>query len=95
MQSIVLKNFKSYENQALSNLNSRINVIIGSNGQGKSNFFKGNKHFLFIAITFLFTEKYTINRKEFNSILNVILIHIINFREEQILNKQKLLFMLF
>jgi AAA15 family ATPase/GTPase len=41
MQSIVLKNFKSYEQQAVNDLNSRINVILGSNGQGKSNFLKG------------------------------------------------------
>lgn len=42
MQSILLKNFKSYESQAINDLNSRINVVVGSNGQGKSNFFKGN-----------------------------------------------------
>ena len=41
MQSIVLKNFKSYEQQAVNDLNSRINIILGSNGQGKSNFLKG------------------------------------------------------
>jgi len=41
MQSILLKNFKSYEQQSINNLNSRINVVLGANGQGKSNFFKG------------------------------------------------------
>ncbi len=41
MQSILLHNFKSYDHQAITNLNSRINVVLGSNGQGKSNFFKG------------------------------------------------------
>ena len=41
MQSILLHNFKSYEHQVITNLNSRINVVLGSNGQGKSNFFKG------------------------------------------------------
>ncbi len=70
MQSILLKNFKSYEQQSINDLNSRINVILGSNGQGKSNFFKGI--FLFtLAISFLFTDKYTINRAEFNGTLNV------------------------
>jgi chromosome segregation ATPase len=41
MQSIILKNFKSYENQTIASLNSRINIVVGANGQGKSNFFKG------------------------------------------------------
>lgn len=41
MELISLRNFKSYENQLITNLNPRINVILGSNGQGKSNLFKG------------------------------------------------------
>lgn len=41
MQLISLKNFKSYENQIVNNLNTNVNVIIGRNGEGKSNFFKG------------------------------------------------------
>lgn len=41
MELISLRNFKSYENQLIANLNPRINVILGSNGQGKSNLFKG------------------------------------------------------
>lgn len=32
MQLISLKNFKSYENQIINNLNPRINVILGRNG---------------------------------------------------------------
>ncbi len=46
MQSILLKNFKSYEHQSLNDLNSRINIVVGSNGQGKSNFFKGTFNFI-------------------------------------------------
>ena len=42
MQLIALKNFKSYESQLINNLSPNINVIIGNNGEGKSNFFKGN-----------------------------------------------------
>ena len=41
MHLVTLKNFKSYESQMIANINPRINVIIGKNGQGKSNFFKG------------------------------------------------------
>lgn len=41
MEIISLRNFKSYENHTIPHLNSRINVILGSNGQGKSNLFKG------------------------------------------------------
>ena len=42
MNLITLKNFKSYQNETVTNLSPHINVIIGRNGQGKSNFFKGN-----------------------------------------------------
>ena len=41
MQMVTLKNFKSYKNQMVTNISPRINLIIGKNGQGKSNFFKG------------------------------------------------------
>ena len=41
MQMVTLKNFKSYQNQMVTNISPRINLIIGKNGQGKSNFFKG------------------------------------------------------
>ena len=46
MQSIVLKNFKSYEYQSLADLHSRINIVIGANGQGKSNFLKGILYYI-------------------------------------------------
>jgi AAA15 family ATPase/GTPase len=42
MQYIAIENFKSYESQVINNLNPQINIIIGKNGEGKSNFFKGN-----------------------------------------------------
>lgn len=32
MQLIAMKNFKSYENVVLNNLNPHINVVIGRNG---------------------------------------------------------------
>jgi chromosome segregation ATPase len=41
MQMVTLKNFKSYQSQMVTNINPRINLVIGQNGQGKSNFFKG------------------------------------------------------
>jgi len=41
MKAITLKNFKSYDNQLIPDLSPNINLFIGQNGQGKSNFFKG------------------------------------------------------
>jgi AAA15 family ATPase/GTPase len=41
MNLIALKNFKSYDHQLVNNLSPHINVILGKNGDGKSNFFKG------------------------------------------------------
>lgn len=41
MQTITIKNFKSYQKQVLNQLNPNINIVLGSNGQGKSNLFKG------------------------------------------------------
>lgn len=41
MKQITLKNFKSYDSQLIHDLNPRINLFIGKNGDGKSNFFKG------------------------------------------------------
>lgn len=38
---ITLKGFKSYEDETLNNLHPRINIVLGRNGEGKSNFFKG------------------------------------------------------
>lgn len=70
MQSIRIKNFKSYQSQTIAGLNNRINVILGANGQGKSNFFKGTFNFI-LAISFLFTDRFTINRNEFNATLYV------------------------
>ncbi len=86
MQSILLHNFKSYENQSISSLNSRINVVLGSNGQGKSNFFKGTWTII-SAISFLFTDRFTINRAEFNGTLYVMIWT--NLREAPTLKNQK------
>jgi DNA replication and repair protein RecF len=41
MKLVTLKNFKSYDTQMVHDLSPRINLFIGQNGQGKSNFFKG------------------------------------------------------
>jgi chromosome segregation ATPase len=41
MNMISLKGFKSYEDESLNNLHPRINIVLGRNGEGKSNFFKG------------------------------------------------------
>ena len=39
--SIYIKNFKSYLDFRLNDLNPCLNVVIGKNGHGKSNFFQG------------------------------------------------------
>lgn len=44
MDIVTLKNFKSYELQVVHGLSPQVNLIIGSNGHGKSNFFKGTYH---------------------------------------------------
>lgn len=41
MQLLAMKGFKSYEDELINNLSPHINIIIGKNGEGKSNFFKG------------------------------------------------------
>ncbi len=57
IQSITIKNFKSYRDFSLvESLDSKINLIIGQNGHGKSNFLD--------AIIFVLTEKYSNLRYE-------------------------------
>ena len=46
MQTVSIKNFKSYQQQLIHGLSPNINVILGKNGQGKSNLFKGNHHMM-------------------------------------------------
>jgi chromosome segregation ATPase len=41
MEGLSLINFKSYSKHNIFGFNPYINVIIGGNGQGKSNIFKG------------------------------------------------------
>jgi structural maintenance of chromosome 3 (chondroitin sulfate proteoglycan 6) len=57
IQSITIKNFKSYRDFSLiESLDSKINLIIGQNGHGKSNFLD--------AIIFVLTDKYSNLRHE-------------------------------
>lgn len=48
IESITLHNFKSYSDVHITNLNPKINIILGQNGHGKSNFFQ--------ALLFLFSD---------------------------------------
>ena len=41
MEGLSLINFKSYAKYNIFGFNPHINIIIGGNGQGKSNIFKG------------------------------------------------------
>ncbi|KRX01371.1 SMCs flexible hinge [Pseudocohnilembus persalinus] len=50
LKELKLKNFKSYYQESVENLNKGVNVFLGKNGHGKSN--------LFASITFLFTDKF-------------------------------------
>lgn len=56
MQYIAIENFKSYESQVINNLNPHINIIIGKNGEGKSNFFKGNASIMQPSASHLLTR---------------------------------------
>lgn len=42
MEGLSINNFKSYRKHTVFGFNPYLNVIIGGNGQGKSNIFKGN-----------------------------------------------------
>ena len=42
IKQIVLRNFKSYREEIITDISKEINVVIGKNGHGKSNFYKGN-----------------------------------------------------
>ena len=41
IHNVHIKNFKSYKDEFLNDLNPKFNIILGKNGQGKSNFFNG------------------------------------------------------
>ncbi len=56
MNMISLKGFKSYEDETLNNLHPRINIVLGRNGEGKSNFFKGTLPAMQPSILFSLTE---------------------------------------
>lgn len=51
IKRLILHNFKSYRDLVLSSFNEGCNVIIGKNGQGKSN--------IHIALLFLFSDQYS------------------------------------
>lgn len=53
---ITLKGFKSYEDETLNNLHPRINIVLGRNGEGKSNFFKGTSFSIQPSISYSLTE---------------------------------------
>lgn len=62
IQSITIKNFKSYRDFSLvETLDTNVNLIIGSNGHGKSNFLD--------AIIFVLTDKYSNLRHEDKKLL--------------------------
>ena len=44
-QELVLKNFKSYKDVAITDLNPGINIVLGRNGHGKSNVHLGKSNF--------------------------------------------------
>jgi chromosome segregation ATPase len=59
MQSLSLTRFKSYNKHSISGFNPYINILIGGNGQGKSNLFK--------ALSFVLSDRLQVNRTEFNN----------------------------
>ena len=44
ISKIELKNFKSYGEEVIENLDDKINVFVGKNGHGKSNIHHGKTH---------------------------------------------------
>ena len=45
-----IKNFKSYKEMSITDLNKHFNLIIGRNGHGKSNFFDGKFNYIYLTI---------------------------------------------
>lgn len=41
IKNINLQNFKSYGNETITDLNDKMNIIVGKNGHGKSNIHHG------------------------------------------------------
>lgn len=66
MQLISIKNYASYETQVVNALSPRINVVLGKNGQGKSNFFKGTPSSI-LAIYFALTGRIKFNESQYQS----------------------------
>lgn len=54
--NIYIKNFKSYLDEHIDTLNPAVNVFVGRNGHGKSNFFQ--------AISFVLSDKYQLLKAE-------------------------------
>jgi recombinational DNA repair ATPase RecF len=66
MHSLSVTRFKSYSKLSISGFNPHINIIIGGNGQGKSNLFKGMVD-LILALSFVLSDRLQVNRTEFNN----------------------------
>ena len=47
IKQILIQNFKSYKYEVITELNKSINVILGKNGQGKSNLLNGMTYICF------------------------------------------------
>jgi len=43
ISKLVLRNFKSYQNEAIEQLSPGVNLFVGNNGNGKSNIFIGKE----------------------------------------------------
>jgi recombinational DNA repair ATPase RecF len=68
--SIVLKNFRSYSAETVDLLNNRMNVILGRNGEGKSNLLRC-KIYIYSAILFVLSDKIQFNQTERNNLMHV------------------------
>ena len=71
INSINIKNFKSYLDENVLDLNPGINIFVGKNGHGKSNFFQGIRITMFfmninfsIAISFVLSDRYPFVKPE-------------------------------
>jgi AAA15 family ATPase/GTPase len=72
IEELTIKNFKSYSNLILKDINKSLNIILGRNGQGKSNIHSGNFSLYKLALHFLLTNKITkVTSQEKRALLNV------------------------
>lgn len=68
--SVTLKNFRSYATETVDQFNPCLNVVLGRNGDGKSNLLRGNLSGN-SALLFVLSDKVLFNETEKHNFLHV------------------------